>query len=92
LTSKPFTVTAGMILSFRIGGGKHWSVGVQLLEGSRTLLSWHGQNTNKLDEVRFDLTPYAGRTVRIEVFDKSKNVWGRVLADEFALLIPVPAP
>lgn len=88
LTSKPFTVTAGTVLSFRIAGGKHWRVGVRLKEGRRTLMTWHGQESSKLEEVRFALSPYVGRTVQVEVFDESRGRWGHVLADEFVLLDP----
>jgi arabinofuranosyltransferase len=86
LTSEPFTVTAGMILSFRVGGGEHWRVGVRLMDGERTLMAWHGNNSEELAEVRFALTPYAGRSLHIEVFDESNGRWGHVLADEFMLL------
>jgi hypothetical protein len=89
LTSEPFTVIAGTVLSFRIAGGKDKRVGVRLIEGDRTMMAWHGQNTSKLEEVRFALTPYAGRTVHIEVFDELKGLWGHVLADEFVILHPV---
>lgn len=88
LTSEPFTVTAGTVLSFRIGGGKHWRVGVRLMDGERTLMVWHGKNSEKLEELRFALTPYAGRTLHIEVFDVARGGWGHVLADEFMLLHP----
>lgn len=88
LTSEPFTVTAGMVLSFRVGGGKNWWVGVRLVEGDRTLMAWHGNDSEELEEVRFALTPYAGRTLHIEVYDESRGRWGHVLADEFVLLHP----
>ena len=88
LTSEPFTVTAGTILGFRVGGGEQPKVGVRLMEGTRKLMSWHGADSNELEEVRFDLTPYAGRTLHIEVYDESTKPWGRVLADEFVLMRP----
>lgn len=86
LTSKPFTASEGMILSFRVGGGKLWRVGVRLMDGDRTLMVWRGDNSEKLTRVRFGLTPYAGRTLRVEVYDESRGMWGHVLADEFELL------
>lgn len=91
LTSKPFTATPGMVLSFRIGGGKDRRVGVRLVDGERTLISWHGRDSEELEEQRFVLTPYAGRTLHIEVFDEWNGKWGHVLADEFVLLRPVGA-
>jgi arabinofuranosyltransferase len=91
LTSEPFTVSAGTVLSFLVGGGKHKRLGVRLMEGNRTMLVWHGEDTAKLEQVRFALTPYAGRTLHIEVFDEWKGGWGHVLADEFVLLHPKDA-
>jgi arabinofuranosyltransferase len=88
LTSEPFTITEGMLLSFRIGGGKHDKVGVRLMDGERTLISWHGDDSNTLREIRFALTPYVGRTLHVEVFDQWRRAWGHVLADEFVLLRP----
>ena len=89
LTSEPFTVTAGTVLSFLVGGGEHQRVGVRLMEGDRTLISWHGADTSNLEEVQFALTPYAGRTLHVEVFDEWQGSYGHVLADEFVLLHPV---
>jgi hypothetical protein len=88
LTSEPFTVTAGMVLSFRVGGGKHPRVGVRLMEGDRTMMVWHGDDSEDLEQVQFALTPYAGRQLHVEVFDDWGGGWGHVLADEFALLRP----
>lgn len=88
LTSEPFTVTADTVLSFRIGGGKHQLVGVRLMQGDRTMMVWHGDDSEHLEEVRFALTRYVGRTLHIEVFDEMRGKWGHVLADEFVLLHP----
>jgi arabinofuranosyltransferase len=88
LTSEPFTVSPGMILSFRVGGGKRREVGVRLMDGDRTLMVWHGNNSEVLEEVRFGLEPYVGRSLHVEVFDETWGWWGHVLADEFVLLQP----
>ncbi len=58
------------------------------MEGDRTLMAWHGKNTESLEEVRFALTPYVERTLHMEVYDKLQTRWGHVLADEFELLRP----
>lgn len=89
LTSEPFTVTSGTLLSFRIGGGKSLDVGVRLVDGDRTMIAWHGKDSEDLEEVRFLLTPYVGRTLHVEIFDEARGSWGHVLADEFVLLHPV---
>jgi arabinofuranosyltransferase len=86
LTSEPFTVTPGTVLSFLVGGGKHKRLGVRLMEGDRTMMVWRGNDTANLEQVRFALTPYAGRTLHIEVFDDWHGPWGAVLADEFVLM------
>jgi arabinofuranosyltransferase len=88
LTSEPFTVTAGTVLSFRVGGGKHLWVGVRLMVGDRPMMTWHGADSETLEEVRFALTPYAGWDVHVEVYDDLLGSWGHVLADEFVLLHP----
>jgi arabinofuranosyltransferase len=87
VTSPPFLATAGTVLSFRLAGGLG-KTGVRLMHGERTLLTWHGHNSVELEEVRFSLTPFDGRTLHIEVFDEASRAWGHVLADEFVLLHP----
>ncbi|HVH98734.1 MAG TPA: hypothetical protein VM869_08490 [Enhygromyxa sp.] len=88
LTSKPFTVGDGTVLSFRIAGGTHWRVGVRLMEGNRTLMAWHGRESEELEEIRFALRPFAGRSLHVQVYDESSGPWGHVIADEFVLMHP----
>ena len=60
-------------------------MGVRLLCGSHVLRTWRGVNKARLSLELFDLSPYAGQTLRVEVFDFATGDWGHVLADHFTL-------
>jgi len=85
--SPDFTARRGSYLSFKVAGGDSRRVGVKLVsETGRSLAVWRGQNTEQLRTVVHDLTPYAGRTLHVEVFDRDPHGWGHVLADDVMIL------
>jgi hypothetical protein len=81
----PSFVVRGEALSFLVGGGSDVErVGVRLLgEGGRVLARASGANHEGLRRVFWDLRALRGQTVRVEVYDRSSDEWGHVLADDF---------
>ncbi len=84
VASRTFTVPEDAWLGFRIGGGRR-RVGVRLLSGDRVAATWRGQTNERLRQVRRDLSPYAGKELRIEIFDENDGGWGHVLVDQIQL-------
>jgi len=84
--SPVFEARAGEELRFSIGGGAREQVGVALLDAERVVEAWHGQDSETLRAITVDLTPYAGRKLRIKVYDNAADGnWGHILADQFVL-------
>jgi hypothetical protein len=83
--SEPFDVAAGDWLSLRVGGG-NFHVGVRLIDGDdRIVHVLTGRQDATLRERKFDLSPFAGNQLRLEIFDESDHRWGHVMADEIVL-------
>ena len=89
LTSPPFVVPERGWLALRIGGGEardyHSQVGVRLLDGEETVQIFTGRRSGELRQVRFDLSPWAGRELRLVAFDEATSAWGHLLLDEVLL-------
>jgi len=83
--SRSFTVGPHMYLAFALGGGAS-GVGVELLDGGEPRLSAAGQNNDSLQQTVWDLSPFAGKTVTLRLFDRSASGWGHLLVDEVWLL------
>jgi hypothetical protein len=81
----PAFIVRGEALSFLVGGGSDAErVGVRLLNAEgRPLLRASGANHEGLRRVFWDLRPLRGQTVSIEVYDRSSDEWGHILADDF---------
>jgi arabinofuranosyltransferase len=84
--SPSFVAKKGDVLAFLVAGGSTKKVGVRLRDESGTLASWRGRKTENLHAIGVELDEWAGRTVWVEVYDRSKGRWGHVLADHFVLL------
>lgn len=89
--SPVFTAEPGQFLSFCVGGGNTDQVGVALLVDDAVVRTWRGNNDQTLRPVTLDLTPHVGRTLQIEVFDRSTTGWGHIFADHFVLVALAPA-
>ena len=96
LASPSFAVREGSWLELRVGGGRAevqgMQVGVRVIDLSAgeaaPRMVFTGQGDERLRVVRTDLSPLAGRTVRLEVFDESSAHGGHVVADGFMLHEP----
>ncbi|MBI1387851.1 MAG: hypothetical protein GC154_05340 [bacterium] len=86
--SPEFTAEKGQRLLFLIGGGGSAETGVRLMDESGVIQTWNGDYQEHLSPVLFDLTPYSGRSLRLEIFDDASGSWGHILADQFMLLRP----
>ena len=82
LTSPPFTIPSGT-LNFLIGGGGSFRTRVELIVSGKRVLHASGRNTETMRRVEWDLSPYAGKTGRIRIVDKSSGGWGHINVDDF---------
>jgi len=91
LTSTPFTVSEGAWLELRIAGGEagdyHTQAGVRVVDLStdppEPRMVFTGRNDETLREIRADLSPLAGRQLRLEIFDQSPSK--HIRASDFKL-------
>ena len=87
LRSRAFDVPERAWLELTLGGTEgrdfHTRCGVRLGRGERTLQVFSGREGVGPRSVRFDLAPYAGDSLWLEVFDESRI--GHVLAGSFVL-------
>jgi hypothetical protein len=89
LRSPVFTPDESSVLEVRLGGGRaqdHGSqVGLAILDGDRVVSAITGNCTETLVHRSLDLSLFAGRPMRLEVFDHSKGAWGHILVDELSV-------
>ena len=84
LTSPPFTIPNGT-LNFLIGGGNNFKARVELIVSGKRVFHATGRNTETMHRVEWDLSPYAGKTGRIRIVDKSPGGWGHINVDDFRI-------
>lgn len=85
-TSPSFVAGVDQVLSFRLGGGRDWQLGVLLVAGDgRVVMAWTGNQKEKLEPIRYDLSTLAGETLHLEVVDASTRAWGHIMLDEVAI-------
>ena len=71
-------------MTFRVGGGKGQDTYVALcLADGTELKKARGIGAEVMQEVSWDLTPYAGKKVFLKVVDQSTSGWGHITADHF---------
>lgn len=87
LLSRTFVAVEKMSLGLRVGGGVE-GVGVALLESGQRVHIWKGIGSEYLVNQSLDLTPWAGKTLQVEIFDESEGSWGHIVADEIVLYLP----
>jgi beta-lactam-binding protein with PASTA domain len=89
LTSAPFSIPRGR-LTFLVGGGDSDQTRVELWAGPSGDIEFMervnaigGRNSETMQRVSWDLSPYAGKTGRIRVVDYSSGPWGHINVDDF---------
>jgi hypothetical protein len=84
IRSQPFTVT-GNRLSLRVGGGNDPArlyVALYTASDSQLRLRATGNNSDTMVPVEWDLTPWHGQSVFLEVVDQATGTWGHINVDE----------
>ena len=88
LLSRPFTLSSNR-LSFLVGGGKGFKTRVELavydsIENTYVpVLQASGSNMERMRRVVWNVTPYRGKRVRLQIVDESSGPWGHINADDF---------
>jgi len=72
-------------LHFLIAGGNTDDVGVRLIVADTIAYEAKGNNSITFEWVTWDLTPFTGQNVRIEIVDETTAGWGWVGCDHFLL-------
>jgi hypothetical protein len=80
----------GGFLEFLVGGGSSPQTRVELLVDGQSVLSASGRNNETMHAVRWDLTPWTGRSGQIRLVDEASGSWGHINADEFRFSAGVP--
>jgi hypothetical protein len=95
LISQEFTIPEGT-LSFLIGGGSSYETHVELdtifeIERQPIMVLYaSGKDSETMERVTWDLTPFAGKRGRIRIFDLSSAGWGHINVDDFRFDEPTP--
>ena len=85
-TSPPFIADADHYLAFLIAGGNGDGVGVRLLVDGDEASVWRGRNTEEFRTVSLPLAEFAGKTLRLQLFDDETGAWGHIMLDHAMLL------
>lgn len=80
----PLFVPAGGTMTFRIGGGGgELTYAALCTSGGKEVRFARGVNDQAMQEVTWDLSPYAGKKMFIKVVDQSTGGWGHITVDDF---------
>ena len=98
LTSPEFKIERKYI-NFLIGGGCHpGETCINLLIDGKVALTATPRDNEHLDPFTWDVSPFAGKTARIEIVDRNTGGWGHVNIDQIvqsdsktaAVIVPEP--
>ncbi|MEW4488800.1 arylsulfatase [Thalassoglobus sp. JC818] len=80
----PIFIPSEKAMTFRVGGGQGGQTYVALCtaDGKEVLLA-RGINSQVMQIVEWDLTPYLGQHVYLKIVDRSTTGWGHVTVDDF---------
>ncbi len=79
-------------LNFRLKGGRHpGKLGMRLLVGGEAVLETTGYNADDFDWLSWDVGAWQGRQARLEFFDQTTELWGRLAVSDLQLSYQ-PAP
>jgi uncharacterized protein (DUF608 family) len=81
-TSRPFKIERKYV-HLLVGGGSHrGETCVNLKIGNAIVASAHGDDTERLQPVRWDVSAHVGQTAVIEIVDTHTGGWGHILVDD----------
>ncbi len=72
-------------LHFLVAGGSGEGVGVRLIADDEVVCEARGENSISFHWASWDLRPYVGKELRIEIVDDSRGGWGWIGCDNFVL-------
>lgn len=82
LHSPPFTID-GSTISFRLSGGNSNKLRAELRIDGEVIRSATGTNSERMEEISWNVAAYAGTTAELVLIDDDKGSWGHLNADEF---------
>ncbi|MCP4449477.1 MAG: hypothetical protein GY811_29705 [Myxococcales bacterium] len=82
LRSPPFVIDSSS-LSFRISGGSSENLRVELHVDSQVLKSVTGDNSERMQDITWNLAAAEGKTATIVLIDDESGSWGHLNVDEF---------
>ena len=85
-TSPQFIADADHYLAFLIAGGQGDGVGVRLLVDGDEASVWRGRDTDEFRTVSHPLAEFAGKTLRLQLFDDETGWLGHIMLDHAILL------
>jgi len=78
IKSPEFLITKSKMV-LRVGGGAGKGVRVELLNNlGIAVLTANGQNEERMEDVVWDVSPYRGQTMRLQVVDHETGPWGHM--------------
>ena len=94
IQSPYFTIPSGT-LSFLIGGGSSFATRVEFFvrdprESRKLKFYATGKDTETMERVTWNLTPFAGKTGGLRIVDESSGPWGHINVDDFIFKDTVP--
>ncbi|MEZ2390333.1 GH32 C-terminal domain-containing protein [bacterium RCC_150] len=86
ITSPSFTVTSHY-LNLQVGGGNHpWAAAnptaVNLVVDGQVVKTATGRDSEDLNWVNWDVSPYQGKTAMVQIVDQNSGGWGHILVDQ----------
>ena len=85
VVESPVFVLAGRTASLLVGGGSHPTTYVALcLEDGEEVLRASGKNSQTMQRVTWDTSPWIGRRVLLLLVDRQQGGWGHVTFDDFS--------
>lgn len=80
----PVFLLSGPRVSFLIGGGSHPATYVALCrEDGEELLHAQGRDTETMQRITWDASPYVGQRLFVRLVDRHSGGWGHVTFDDF---------
>jgi hypothetical protein len=89
LISTSFVITQPWI-GFLVGGGASSKTAVQLVVGGEVAYTASGADSALMRQVFWDVSKYLNRKAMLYIFDRSKEAWGCINADDFRYYSEVP--
>lgn len=81
----PYFLASQNYLHFLVAGGEVAGAGVRLIVADTIVYEVRGKNSISFDWVTWDLRPFAGQNIQIEIVDETTAGWGWVACDNVVL-------